>query len=254
VMRRSRVAALAAIAGCLSIAVPHLAAAQAAPAPPPGMEQYFLGLLYQGPAWTRGDTEASRKIQEGHMANIQRMADTGALVAAGPTEGDASLRGIFIFRVKSADDARALAARDPAIEAGRLVLELHPWWGPAGIGDRYAAEHKADAAAKVTMRTYQLGLLKAVDGAAASTPDAQRSHLQHIADMQAAGKLAAVGPVTDEGPLRGIFVFKTDAAEANRLVSADPHVAAGRLRLDLFTWWCAEHVLPDVLPPVPIPR
>jgi uncharacterized protein len=269
VKRRFSVAALAAIAGCVSLAAPHLladeavrtalsssraAAGQAAPALPPGMEQYYVGLLYSGPAWTPGETEATRKIQEGHMANIQRMADSGALVAAGPIEGEDRLRGIFIFRVKTADDARALAARDPAIEARRLTLELHPWWGPAGIGERYAAERKADPAMKVTMRTYQLGLLVAVEKAAAATPDAQRSHLQHIAEMQAAGKLAAVGPIADDGPLRGLFVFKTDAAEARTLASADPHIAAGRLRLELFTWWCAEHVLPDVLPPVPIPR
>ena len=102
------------------------------------------------------------------------------------------------------------------------------------------------------MRTYQLGLLKAVEGAPRPRPRQQRAHLQNIADMQAAGKLAAVGPVAGDGPLRGIFVFKTDAAEAKALASADPHVKAGRMRAEVFTWWCAEKVMPDVLPPVPV--
>jgi uncharacterized protein YciI len=219
---------------------------------PPGMDSYFFGLLYRGPAWTPGETDETKKIQEGHMANIQRMADVGALVAAGPIEGGEQLRGIFIFRVKTAEEARALAANDPAIKAGRLTLELHPWIGPAGIGVRYAQDYKADPSMKVTMRTYQLGLLKAVDGAPKATPEAQRAHLQNIAEMQAAGKLAAVGPVTDEGTLRGILVFKTDGAEAKALASADPHVKAGRLRAEIFTWWCAEKVMPDVLPPAPV--
>jgi len=131
-----------------------------------------------------------------------------------------------------------------------LTLDLQPWSGPAGIGARFAAEKKANPAVKVIMRTYQLGLLKAVPGAPAAGPDAQRAHLQHIADMQAAGKLAAVGPMTDDGPIRGMFVFRTDEAEARRLASQDPHVRAGRLVLGLFTWWCAEHVMPDELPPV----
>jgi uncharacterized protein YciI len=104
------------------------------------------------------------------------------------------------------------------------------------------------------MRTYQLGLLKAVPGAPGASPDAQRAHLQHIADMQAAGEIAAVGPTLDQGEVRGLFVFKTDAAEARRLEAEDPHVKAGRLTLELYTWWCAEHVLPDVLPPVPVPK
>jgi uncharacterized protein YciI len=253
-MRRSNLAAAAALAALVSIVVPGSVSAQAAehPAPPPGMDSYFFGLLFRGPAWTPGETDETKKIQDGHMANIQRMADVGALVAAGPIEGGDQLRGIFIFRVRTAEEARALAANDPAIKAGRLTLELHPWIGPAGIGVRYAQEHKADPAMKVTMRTYQLGLLKAVDGAPGATPEAQRAHLQNIAGMQAAGKLAAVGPVTDEGALRGIFVFKTDADEAKALASADPHVKAGRLRAEIFTWWCAEKVMPDVLPPVPV--
>jgi uncharacterized protein YciI len=250
-----RLALAAAIAALIapSAAVCQKAATSAAPVPPPGMETYFVGFLNRGPAWTPGETDESRRIQEGHMANINRMADLGALVAAGPMEGDQALRGIFIFRVTSVEEARALAAADPAIKAGRLTLDLHPWWGPAGIGARFAAEKQADPAMKVTMRTYQLGLLRVVPGARDASPDQQRAHLQHIADMQAAGGLAAVGPFTDEGPLRGLFVFKTSAEEARALAAGDPHVKAGRLTLELLTWWCAEHVMPDLLPPVPVP-
>jgi hypothetical protein len=35
--------------------------------------------------------------------------------------------------VKSDDEAHALLANDPAIASGRLVPELRPWYGPAGI-------------------------------------------------------------------------------------------------------------------------
>jgi uncharacterized protein len=126
--------------------------------------------------------------------------------------------------------------------------------GPAGIGARYAAETKADPSLTIPMRTYQLGLLKVVPGAPAADADAQRAHLQHIAAMQAAGKLAAVGPVTDGGPIAGIIVFNTNAAEALGLASEDPLVKAGRMKIELFTWWCAEKVMPDTLPQVPVPK
>jgi uncharacterized protein len=248
-MRRQTALAIA-----VALTGPIAVRAQNVPAPPPGMEIYYLGLLNRGPAWTREETPETRRIQEGHMANINRMADLGGLVAAGPIEGDHDLRGIFIFRVKTAADARILAAADPAIKAGRLTLELHPWWGPAGIGARFAAERKADPTMKVKMLTYQLGLLKAAPGALPSTPYAERAHLQYIAGMQAAGKLAAVGPTPEDGALQGIFVFKTDAAEAERLVSEDPHVKDGRLVVELYPWWCADHVMPDALPPVPVPK
>jgi uncharacterized protein YciI len=217
------------------------------------MANYYIGFLNRGPAWTPEKTEATQKIQDGHMANINRMAELGALVAAGPTDGDQPLRGIFIFTVKTIEEARTLAAADPAIQAGRLTLDLHPWVGPAGIGERYAAEAKANPAMKAVMRTYQLGILKKVAGAQPPSADAQLAHLKHIAAMQAAGKLAAVGQVTDGGPITGVFVFNTDAAEARRLASEDPHVKAGRRTMELFAWWCAEHVMPDKLPPLPMP-
>lgn len=250
--RRSNIAAAAALVGCVLIAQPGAVFAQAAPADPPGMEVYLFGLLKRGPAWTPGETDETRKIQEGHMANIQRMADLGALVAAGPIENGDELRGIFVFRGRTIEEARALAAKDPAIAASRLVLDLHPWIGPSGIGVEYAAEHKANPGAKTVMRTYQLGLLEAVQGAGDAPAELQRAHLQHIAAMQAAGKLAAVGPIADEGPLRGVFVFKTDADEAKRLAAEDPQVKAGRLRARVVAWWCAEKVMPATLPPVPV--
>jgi len=48
--------------------------------------------------------------------------------------------------------------------------------------------------------------------------------------VHAAGKLAAVGPVGDGGPIRGIYVFKVVAGEAKALAAADPHVKAGPAR------------------------
>jgi uncharacterized protein YciI len=55
------------------------------------------------------------------------------LVVAGPFGDDGRLRGIFVFRVDSLDEARNLTQTDPAVQAGRLALELHPWLVPEGI-------------------------------------------------------------------------------------------------------------------------
>jgi len=55
------------------------------------------------------------------------------LVVAGPFGDDGRLRGIFVFKVASIDEARALAATDPAVQAGRLALQIHAWVVPEGI-------------------------------------------------------------------------------------------------------------------------
>ena len=67
------------------------------------------------------------------MANIRRMAALGKLAVAGPFLDNGDLRGMFIFTTGSQQEAEALVAADPAVKAGRLVLELHPWFAARGI-------------------------------------------------------------------------------------------------------------------------
>ena len=43
------------------------------------------------------------------------------------------IRGIYIFDVDSIEKARELTATDPAIQAGRLEMELHLWYGSAAL-------------------------------------------------------------------------------------------------------------------------
>ncbi|HVD76154.1 MAG TPA: YciI family protein [Vicinamibacteria bacterium] len=101
----------------------------AAPAAAPSnMEQVFLVLLKKGPKSGTGDSPERKAIQEGHMANMRAMWQARKLVIAGPMGDEGDLRGIFVFRVPRLEDAQALVASDPAVKAGRLVGEIHPWW------------------------------------------------------------------------------------------------------------------------------
>lgn len=97
------------------------------------MTYYVLGLLRRGPNSGQGTAEESAKIQEGHMANIRKMAESGKLIVAGPMGDNGDLRGIFIFNAKSPDEVRDMVNEDPAIKSGRLVLELHRWYAAAGL-------------------------------------------------------------------------------------------------------------------------
>jgi len=97
------------------------------------MATYQVAFLRKGPAWTPGDTPELQELQKGHMANIQKMAETGKLLIAGPFSDGGDLRGMFIFRVDTLEEAKALADQDPAVKAGRLVLEWHPWFAAKNI-------------------------------------------------------------------------------------------------------------------------
>jgi uncharacterized protein YciI len=67
------------------------------------------------------------------MAHIGKMADSGKLILAGPFTDNGELRGMLIFRVDSPEEAKALAEQDPAVKAGRLILEWHPWFAAKNI-------------------------------------------------------------------------------------------------------------------------
>ena len=96
-----------------------------------GMRRYVLALLKPGP--NRGqDSAAAAALQRAHRANIGRMAEAGQLVLAGPfLDGD--YQGLYVFDVETVEEARALTETDPAVQAGRLAMELHPWYGSAAL-------------------------------------------------------------------------------------------------------------------------
>lgn len=125
------VAALA--AGLLMAAATAPALARQAPADHPDMVTYYIGFLTRGPAWTPGQTEETRKIQDGHMAHMRKTHEAGKLIVAGPIGDDGDLRGILVYRTGSLEEAKTLAEADPAVVAGRLKVELHPWLVQKGV-------------------------------------------------------------------------------------------------------------------------
>lgn len=82
--------------------------------------------------------EANAKIMEGHMANINRLAKEGKLVAAGPFEGGG---GIFIFKSESMEEVNSWLATDPGVQAKRWNIEVLPYQpivgGVCAVGENY---------------------------------------------------------------------------------------------------------------------
>lgn len=129
---------------CLSLLLPGFApdARAEEPAPvqaatsdraasPPAMKQYWFVMLKRGPKRDQPADEAER-LQAGHMANMQAYADKGQLQIAGPFMDDGDWRGLFILDVPDRAGAEAMCRDDPAVQAGRLACEIHPWLSQPG--------------------------------------------------------------------------------------------------------------------------
>ncbi len=98
-----------------------------------GMKTYVMAFLRSGKVSSK-DKEESQRLQMAHLNNIIRLAGEGVLVLAGPfMDSDQDIRGIYIFDVKTVEEAKKLTETDPAIQAGVLEMELIPWYGSAAL-------------------------------------------------------------------------------------------------------------------------
>jgi len=98
-----------------------------------GMKKYVFCLLKSG-SNTTASKEESKKLFEGHMANIGKLAKEGKLVVAGPfMKNDRNYRGIYVFNVETVEEAKKLVETDPAIKANLLEAELTPWYCTAAL-------------------------------------------------------------------------------------------------------------------------
>ena len=96
------------------------------------MQQYFIAFLKRGKNRSQGEKEAA-KIQEQHQAHLGKMYELGYADISGPMGDDGHIRGITIYNVPTLKIADSLANADPAVKAGRLEIELHPWWVGKGF-------------------------------------------------------------------------------------------------------------------------
>src|SRR3954449_3672877 len=100
---------------------------------PIGMKTYVLAILKSGTA--TGLTKQQRdSIFAGHMKNINRLANEGKLLTAGPLEQNSqNYRGIYVFNVSTLEEGKQLVATDPAVQAKALDFDLFLWYGTAAL-------------------------------------------------------------------------------------------------------------------------
>ena len=74
------------------------------------------------------------KLQEEHLANIRRLAEEGKVLKAGPFEdySGRNVRGMFILKTASLEEARRWVATDPLVKINRLKPEFLKWYVEKG--------------------------------------------------------------------------------------------------------------------------
>ncbi|WP_184546062.1 YciI family protein [Mucilaginibacter sp. FT3.2] len=110
-----------------------------------GMKKYVMAFLKEGPNRLQ-DSAARMQLQMAHLKNISKLANEGKLVVAGPFLDDQPIKGIFIFNVETIEEAKTLTETDPAIKAGSLIMELHPFYCSAALMEVVKIHHTLESA------------------------------------------------------------------------------------------------------------
>jgi myo-inositol-1(or 4)-monophosphatase len=103
------------------------------PPPPDTMRRYVLGFLFRAENPPPISEAEADEIQRQHLAYMSGLYRRGILILAGPFLDRTDLRGICLYALETVEEARALGEQDPAVRAGRLRFEYHPWYGAKGI-------------------------------------------------------------------------------------------------------------------------
>ena len=95
------------------------------------LKTYYLVFLKAGPRRDQ-DSSTAAHIQAGHLANLNALYEEGKLDIAGPLLDNSDVLGIAVLNVKNEKEAKQLMEKDPAVVAGRLIVEVHPWMSSPG--------------------------------------------------------------------------------------------------------------------------
>ncbi len=96
------------------------------------MKRYVFMMLEAGENRSHDSIQAI-KIQAGHMDHLNKMAESGKLIMAGPFEKGDPYRGLLIFDLETIEEAEMMERDDPAVVAGRLKMKTFYWWSAKGV-------------------------------------------------------------------------------------------------------------------------
>lgn len=239
-MKRLLAIAMLALSTTVFVTATAFAQAPKVAEPEHKMIQFHMALLKRGPKWTGESTPVTPAMESAQRDYVTQLMQSGKAVIVGRLTDDGEIRGVYVLRAKTPEEARAWAEESPGVKSGHLIAEMHPWW---------SEDVMKTPTLPVKMTTAYLGFLtrgpKWTPEKTPATEALQKAHLANINKLAEMKKLVVAGPFGDNGTLRGIFVFKVGSLEeAKQLAETDPSVQAGRLSISMHPWNVPEGILP----------
>jgi uncharacterized protein YciI len=91
---------------------------------PTAAKSTFLVTYRPGPSWLAGKPVSQQPLGE-HFKYMVSLYAQGAMKFAGPFADDTG--GAGVLEATSKEEAESLIAADPAVTAGVMTYQIHPW-------------------------------------------------------------------------------------------------------------------------------
>jgi uncharacterized protein YciI len=171
--------------------------------------------------------EEVKKIMDGHMANINRLAKEGKLIAAGPFDGGG---GIFIFKSNSIEQVHEWLKTDPGVQANRWNVEVLPYYPRLGsvcaVGESYKMVTYQFIRYTPNITKYNINQL----------PLIFNKHHDYLNTLRGSEKVITEAIFGDSDG--GILVI--DGELTQEVIEKDPAVMEGLLDVDVKKLWIAK--------------
>jgi uncharacterized protein YciI len=171
--------------------------------------------------------EEIKKIMDGHMANINRLAKEGKLIAAGPFDGGG---GIFIFKSNSIEQVQEWLKTDPGVQANRWNVETLPYFPRLGsvcaVGESYKMVTYQFIRYTPNITKYNINQL----------PLIINKHHDYLNTLRGSAKVVTEAIFGDADG--GILVI--DGELSKEVIENDPAILEGLLEADVKKLWIAK--------------
>ncbi|HTF16949.1 MAG TPA: YciI family protein [Chryseolinea sp.] len=183
-------------------------------------------LLNKKPDAAALSKEATDKLMEGHMANINRLAQEKKLLAAGPFDGGG---GIFILNTPSVQEATVWLSTDPAVKAQRWDVEIYPY--TPRVGSVCLVQEPYE------MVTYSFVKFKVdITKSTVNSAGIFFAHDEYLKELRAKHSVIAEGLFGERDG--GMLILREEPPLS--ALEADPGVQQGLLTLDIRKLWIAK--------------
>jgi uncharacterized protein YciI len=190
-------------------------------------KKYSIVFLNKKEASDKLSPEETKRIMDGHMANMGRLSKEGKLLAAGPFEGGG---GIFIMSSASTAEVEEWISTDPGIQAKRWDVEILPYiprhGGVCPVGEEYTMVHYSFVRFDAIVSKFTAG----------NQGNLMAQHNDYLKKVIATGNVVTEAIFGESDG--GIMILKGDVD--SDLVQGDPAVREGLIETQIKKLYIAQ--------------